>query len=81
MPHGTPRESRCYQDKHKAPHPPHVRPLSLQDVGCSQYPIWSAKFIRGKESASVSTELYQPNEVITENVRSRPTGRRGAPIP
>ena len=31
--HHTPGESRCDEDKHKAPTLPHIRPLSLQDGG------------------------------------------------
>jgi hypothetical protein len=29
----NPNESHCDEDKHKAPTPPHIRPLSLQDGG------------------------------------------------
>jgi hypothetical protein len=29
----NPGESRCHEDKHKAPTHPHIRPLSLQDAG------------------------------------------------
>src|SRR5947209_3485227 len=36
--HAVPKESRCHQDKHKAPTLPHIRPLSLQDPGMHAVP-------------------------------------------
>jgi len=44
----NPCESHCEEDKHKAPTPLHIHPLSLQDGADTfyHYPIRLSKFIR-----------------------------------
>src|SRR5450759_3659057 len=42
----TPMESRCREDKQKAPTRPRIRPLSLQDGGPRHYDIRLSKIIR-----------------------------------
>src|SRR5450755_1315970 len=49
--HGTPTESPSHQDKHKAPAPPHIRPLSLQDVRDASVPTSRITAFDWKSSA------------------------------
>ena len=43
----NPNESYCHQDKHKAPTPPHIRPLSLQD-GATRIPRFGCQKSSGR---------------------------------
>ena len=42
--HRTPTESRCHEDKHKAPTLPNIHPLSLQDAGDASVPKQSRPY-------------------------------------
>ncbi len=69
--HGTPGESRCHQDKHKAPTLPPIRPLSLQD-GSGCFP--SLPHSVGKIHQDGATR-------ITAFGRQNSSGRRGLKRP
>jgi hypothetical protein len=55
--HEIPNESRCHEDKHKAPILPCIRPLSLQDEGerFLSFPYSFVKFIRTEQGKWITS--------------------------
>ncbi len=62
--HETPGESCCHQDKHKAPTPPHIRPLSLQD-GSGCFPSLPHSVVKIHQDAGAHYRIRLSNIIRT----------------